>query len=153
MSEESAVIPAPVENHGLTKSKLSLAEKQARMQRANEFRPEKGKPNRPQRDSMYLVRKVLLRKNNNGKTNWECVLMKIYDTALNTKSPFQIQAAEFLATRAWGKAKMADSDAEAIAKGGLQLVFVQRPELPPDAVQPLLQEDNPSFIEGEVVGE
>lgn len=83
------------------------------------------------------------------------VLDAMYNTAMDPRSKNQVAAAKLLLERGYGVAKMADEDAEAIKKGGLTLVYVNRPEI--DESIPMAPKElppaEPEFIEAEVVNE
>lgn len=71
--------------------------------------------------------------------------------SLNPKSPFCIQATQALWDRAYGKVKPSEEELEAL-KGGLKMVFVQRPEVPV-VEEKALEPPKPEFIDAEVIEE
>lgn len=57
-----------------------------------------------------------------------------------------VQAANLLLDRAYGKAKPSEEEADAIAKSGLKIVFMSRPELS-ETPRPALPPAVPDFVE------
>jgi hypothetical protein len=83
------------------------------------------------------------------------ILNAMYRTAMDPRSKNQVAAAKLLLERGFGVAKLAEEDAEAIRKGGLTLVYVNRPEIDESIpmAKPELPAAEPEFVEGEVVDE
>jgi hypothetical protein len=80
------------------------------------------------------------------------IMESLYITATMPKSRNQVKAAELLLAYGWGKPKAAEEDLQAIKKGGLTLVYVDRREIDPDipvAPKNALQGKNPEFIDAE----
>jgi hypothetical protein len=81
-------------------------------------------------------------------------LRQIFDTLLQIATdgghPQCVNAARLLLERGYGKPQSADEDLEAIKKGGLTLVYVNRPEIDPEIpiAQPALPAPEPEFIDG-----
>lgn len=105
------------------------------------------------KSSAELIRKFLEdgRKgavNAKGQTRLIQMIEKMYEVATGSGQK-NVQAFEALMARAYGKPKPSDEALDALAKGGVQIVYVAPPELPEaqrEQFKPV-----PNFIEGEVV--
>ena len=80
------------------------------------------------------------------------IMESLYDTATDTMSPKQVAAAKLLFERAWGATKPSDEALDALAKGGIQLVYVAAPEVPAAEERKALP-SKPEFIDAELVEE
>lgn len=88
-----------------------------------------------------------------GEQRLILLLRAVFKTALNPTAKQQVAAAQLLVERAYGKARAADEDLNAIKKGGLTLVYVDRREDDPEI--PLVEQRTlpaapPEFIDAEV---
>jgi hypothetical protein len=86
-----------------------------------------------------------------GRERLMMIMDAVYKTALCRTSKNQILAAQLLLTYAYGKPKASDEDLEAIKKGGLTLVYVDRNAIDPEIpmAQEALPPAPPEFIESE----
>ena len=98
-----------------------------------------------------LVRAFLEAKIIDGTPRILRIINKIYNKAMDDKSPFQIQAAQLLLNRAYGKERSADEDLDAIKKGGITVV-INRPTLDLED-QKELPAPAPDYIEAEFMEE
>ena len=88
------------------------------------------------------------------KQRLHMLLEALFTAATNQRSPLAVQAALALLNRAYGKEQSADADLDAIKKGGLTLVYVDREQRDPDI--PLVDAAThelpaPEFIDAEIV--
>lgn len=65
--------------------------------------------------------------------------------ASNPKSNLAVVAFEALMSRAYGKPKPSEEEADAIRGSGLQVVFISKPDGIPTVVQPKLEAPKPEF--------
>lgn len=86
-----------------------------------------------------------------GVTRLRRIMHKMYEVAISD-SPKNTVAAEFLVERGFGKAKLADEDRDALAKGGVQLVYIEAPQVP-DAEERLALPGTPEFLDAEFTEE
>jgi len=105
---------------------------------------------------MFLQEEIYTEDGTPGKRRFHRMLESLFERACDTKSPLQAQCASLLMDRAYGKAQASDADLDAIKKGGLTVVYVDRAAIDPDipvvtldAQQKALPE--PEFIDAEVV--
>jgi len=82
-----------------------------------------------------------------GKARLRSIQEKMYEVAVSD-SPRNITAATFLVERGYGKAKLADEDRAALAKGGVQLVYIEAPKVSMAEKRKELP-DKPDFIDAE----
>jgi len=64
-----------------------------------------------------------------GMTRLKTIQKKMYEVA-TSDNPRNIAAATFLVERGYGKAKLHEEDRAALAKGGVQLVYIEAPKVP-----------------------
>lgn len=88
------------------------------------------------------------------KQRLHLLLEALFRAATNQRSPLAVQAALALLNRAYGKEQAADADLDAIKKGGLTVVYVDRQQQDPDI--PVVSESQhalpaPEFIDAEVI--
>ncbi len=93
--------------------------------------------------------------NPESKTRLKMLLDGLFKAGINVKNKNQVAATLALLNRAFGKEAASDADLEAIKKGGLTLVYVNRQEIDPEipvidgAAQHALPP--PEFIDAEVL--
>lgn len=85
-----------------------------------------------------------------NKSRLRRVLESIYETAVDTRSPRQVAAASLLLERGYGKPKPSDEALDALARGGIQLVYVAAPEVPVAQERKPLP-SKPEFINAEIL--
>ena len=90
-----------------------------------------------------------------GEERLHKVLKALYRTSINEKSRNQVMAAQLMLLYAYGKPQSSDADLDAIKRGGLTVVYVNRPAIDPDipVAQQALPEKAPEFIDAQVVEE
>lgn len=87
-----------------------------------------------------------------GRERLELLLKAVFRTATNDKSRNQIAAAQLLMMYGLGKPQASEADLDAIKKGGLTLVYVNRPAIDseiPVAPAGELTSGTPEFIDAE----
>jgi hypothetical protein len=130
--------------------RLSPAKRLGLMERWIEDHPEY-KPKNP--GISYIVRKFLKEfpKTSAKSQRLIYIMEALYRTACNPRSKLQVAAAEALLKRAYGNTSASPEDREAIKRGGLTVVYVDRkaidPEIPLALPEGPAQE--PEFIEGQ----
>lgn len=89
--------------------------------------------------------------NGTQEVRLNALLESVYKTACDPKNRNQGICADMLLKRAYGNPKAADEDLAAIRKGGLTVVYVNRPAIDTDIPEalPQLEAKNPEFIEAE----
>ena len=112
--------------------------------------------NRPKFSSSELLRRFLEdgrrgAVNEKGQTRLIQMFAKMHEVSISN-SPRNVLAFQALCERAYGKSKPSDEALDALAKGGVQIVYVAPPELPERSEQPSLP-PKPEFIEAEFAEE
>ena len=80
------------------------------------------------RNSAELLRKFLNRKETGAKNSrWHEMITAMYKLAVNNKSPRQVDAFKALAERAYGRPRPSEDELDALAAGGLQIVYLTPP--------------------------
>lgn len=91
-----------------------------------------------------------------GQTRLIQMTANMVRLACSNKSPLAVSAYEALMNRAYGRPKPSNEEADAIAKGGIKILYVNSPQLDPEIEQvkgetaPAVT-SAPDFVEGEVV--
>lgn len=92
--------------------------------------------------------------NQESKTRLTMLLDRLFMIATQWKSPQAVTAINALLSRGFGNAPSSPENLDAIKKGGLTVVYVQRPELDPEIpvakTESLPEPKAPEFIEGEI---
>ncbi len=91
------------------------------------------------------------RKDGDGRTRLIQIISKLVEVA-TSDSPKNIAAAELLIERGYGKPKPSDEALDAMAKGGVQIVYIEAPQVPIGEERKALPA-KPDFIDAEVVSE
>ena len=86
-----------------------------------------------------------------GMTRLKTIQKKMYEVA-TSDNPRNIAAATFLVERGYGKAKLHEEDRAALAKGGVQLVYIEAPKVPMAEKRKELPA-TPDFIDCEIIEE
>jgi len=95
------------------------------------------KNGRLQRSRADIIRKFLecakrSAKDEYGRTRLEQMIANMVEIAKSPEHPHAVAAFVALCDRAYGRPRPSEEEADAIAKGGITLVYVDRPQLDPD---------------------
>jgi hypothetical protein len=84
-----------------------------------------------------------------GRTRLEQMIANMVEIAKSPEHPHAVAAFVALCDRAYGRPRPSEEEADAIAKGGITLVYVNRPEIDPDIpfAAPALAAPAPEFDE------
>jgi hypothetical protein len=112
------------------------------------------KNGRVQRSRADIIRKFLectkrAAKDEYGRTRLEQMIANMLEIAKSPKHPHAVAAFVALCDRAYGRPRPSQEKADAIAKGGITLVYVNRPKIDPDIpfAVPALPASAPEFDE------
>jgi hypothetical protein len=92
---------------------------------------------RTQRSRADIIRKFLecsrvSAKDEYGRTRLEQMIANMVEIAKSPEHPHAVAAFVALCDRAYGRPRPSEEEADAIAKGGITLVYVDRPQIDPD---------------------
>jgi hypothetical protein len=92
---------------------------------------------RTQRSRADIIRKFLestkrSAKDEYGRTRLEQMVANMVEIAKSPKSPQAVAAFVALCDRAYGRPRPSEEEANAIAKSGIKLIYVNRPQFDPD---------------------
>ena len=95
------------------------------------------KTGRAQRSRADIIRKFLestkrSAKDEYGRTRLEQMVANMVEVAKSPKHPQAVAAFVALCDRAYGRPRPSEEEADAIAKRGITLIYVNRPEIDPD---------------------
>jgi hypothetical protein len=95
------------------------------------------KTGRTQRSRADIIRKFLectkrSAKDEYGRTRIEQMVANMVEIAKSPKHPHAVAAFVALCDRAYGRPRPSEEEAEAVAKSGIKLIYVDRPEFDPD---------------------
>jgi hypothetical protein len=95
------------------------------------------KNGRVQRSRADIIRKFLecsrvSTKDEYGRTRLEQMIANMVEIAKSPEHPHAVAAFVALCDRAYGRPRPSEEEADAIAKGGITLVYVDRPQFDPD---------------------
>lgn len=99
------------------------------------------------KNSAALVRKFLNRKESGAKhSRWYEMIEAMYRLAINPRSPRQVDAFKALGERAWGRVSPSEEEQQAIADGGIRIVYIAPPEVEKKVIGPA---PTPDFLPAE----
>jgi hypothetical protein len=103
------------------------------------------KNGRVQRSRADIIRKFLecsrvSAKDEYGRTRIEQMVANMVEIAKSPKHPHAVAAFVALCDRAYGRPRPSEEEADAIAKNGITLVYVNRPQFDPDI--PIIDEED-----------
>jgi hypothetical protein len=95
------------------------------------------KTGRTQRSRADVIRKFIecsrvSAKDEYGRTRLEQMVANMVEIAKSPKHPHAVAAFVALCDRAYGRPRPSEEEADAVAKGGITLVYVDRPAIDPD---------------------
>jgi hypothetical protein len=110
------------------------------------------KNGRVQRSRADMIRKFLecsrrSAKDEYGRTRLEQMVANMVEIATSPDHPHAVAAFVALCDRAYGRPRPSEEEADAIAKGGIKLIYVDRPQFDPDIpfAAPALPAPAPGF--------
>ena len=82
-----------------------------------------------------------------GNNRLQQIFQRVFKIAMNVRDPRCLAANQWLIERGYGKIKPSEDELDAMRQGGVQIVIVDRPDVPL-RTEPVPQ-PQPKFIEGE----